>query len=95
MKVGTSHSTLLNEKYFWILFHDDIALLIKASLTYFLAFAILTFKNPFEEQDFSQHLWESEEKVNQWLKIDRRSKLINLLRKRQFSIMILSCNLTI
>ena len=51
MKVGTSHSTLLNEKYFWILFHDDIALLIKASLPYFLAFAILTFKNPFEEQD--------------------------------------------
>ena len=63
-------------------------------LRYFLVFALLTFKNLFKEQDVS-HLWESEEKVNQLLKIDGRSKLIDMLIKKQFLIMILSCNLTI
>ena len=53
----------------------------------FLVFAILTFKNPFEEQDVSYH-WEFEEKVSRLLKIDGRSKLIDLLIKKQFSIMI-------
>ena len=37
----------------------------------------------------------TEEKVNQLLKIDGRSKLVDLQKKRQFSIMILSCSLTI
>ena len=94
MKCGTSRKILLDEKYFWISFHDDIALLFKAFLPYFFVFATLTFKNPFEEQNVA-YLWESEEKVNQLLKIDGRPKLIDLLIKRQFSIMILSCNLTI
>ena len=53
LKVGTSHSILLDEKYFCILFHDDIALLIKASLSCLLVFARLTFKNAFKEQDIS------------------------------------------
>ena len=80
-------------EYFWISFHDDIALLTKASLPHFFVFT-LTLKNPFKEQDVS-YLWESEEKVNQLLKIDEISKLIDLLLiKRQFSAMILSSNLT-
>ena len=86
LKDGTTHSILSNEKCFWISLHDDIALLIRASLPYFLVFAI-SFTNPFEEQGIS-YLWKSEEKVNQWLKIDARSKLIDLLIKRQFSIII-------
>ena len=89
--MGTSGSTFLDEKYFWMSFHDDIALLTKASLPYFLVFTLLTFKNPFKEQDVS-YLWASEETVNQLLKIDGRSKLIDLLIKRQLSIMTLSCN---
>ena len=36
---------MLDEKYFWISFHDDTALLIKASLPYLFVFAISTFKN--------------------------------------------------
>ena len=71
-----------------------MALLIKASLPYFLVFAISTFKKPFEQQNISC-LWESEKKVKQLLKIDGRSKLIGLLIKWQFLIMILSYNLTI
>ena len=67
LKVGPSHSILLDEKYFCILFHNDIALLIKASLSCLLVFARLTFKNAFKEQDIS-YLWESEENVNQLLK---------------------------
>ena len=86
--VGASHSILLDEKYFWISLHDDLALLIKAFVPYILEFAILSFENPFKEQDVS-NLWESEEKVNQSLKIDGRSKLIDILIKRQFSIIIL------
>ena len=92
--MGTSRTTLLDKKYFWKSFHDDIALLTKASLPYILVFTLLAFKNLFKEQDVS-YLWESEEKVNQLLKIDERSKLVDLLTKRQFSIRILSCNLTI
>ena len=92
--MGTSRGILLDEKCFWISFHDDIALLIKASLPYFLVFTLLTFENSFKEQDVS-YLYESEEKVNQLLKIDGTSKLIDSMIKRQFSIMILSCNLTI
>ena len=76
---------------FWISFHDDIALLIRASLPNFLLFAILTYKNPFKEHDVS-YLSESEEKLKQWLEIEKRSKLIDLLIQRPFSIMILSCN---
>ena len=83
----TSRSILLDEKYFWISSHDDIELLVKTSLPYFLVFTLLTFTNPFKEQDVL-YLWESEEKVNQLLKIDGRSKLIDLLIKRQFLIMI-------
>ena len=94
LKVGTSRSILLDEKYFWISFHDDIALLIKASLPYLLIFTLRTFENPFKEQDVS-YLWESEEKVNQLLRIHGRSKLIDLLKKSQFSTMVLSCKLTI
>ena len=71
-----------------------MTLLIKASLPYFLVSSLLTFKNPFKEQDVL-YLRESEEKVNQLLKIDGRSKLIDLLIKMQFLIMILSHNLTI
>ena len=92
--MGISGSILLDEKYFWISFHDDIALLIKASLPYFLVFVLLTFKNPLKEQDVS-YLWDSEKKLNQLSKIDGRLKLIDLLIKRQFSIMILSGTLTI
>ena len=51
LKVGTSRSILLDEIFFWFSFHDNIALLIKAFLPYFLVFALLTFKNPFEEDD--------------------------------------------
>ena len=86
--MGTSHNILLDEKYFWIPFHDDnIALLIKASLQasvpYIVVFEILTFKNPSEEQDVS-YLWDSEGNVNQLLKSDGRSKLIDLLIKTYF-----------
>ena len=94
LKLETSSSILLDEKYFWISFHDDMTLLIKAFLPYFLVLLILNFKNFFKQQDVS-YLCESEEKENQWLKIDGRSNLIDLLIKRQFSIMILLCNLTI
>ena len=54
-----------------------------SSLPYFLVFVILTFKNPFKEQDVL-YLWEPEEKIKQWLNIDGRSKLINLLKKGSF-----------
>ena len=92
--MGISGSIVLDEKYFWISFHDDIALLIKAFLPYFLVFTLLTFNNPLKKQDVS-YLWDSEEKLNQLLKIDGRLKLIDLMMKRQFSIMILSGTLTI
>ena len=77
LKLGTLRGILLDEKCFWTSIHDDIALLIQVSLLYFLVFALLTFKNPFKEQDVS-YLWESKKKVNQLLKTDGRSKLINL-----------------
>ena len=51
--------------------------MIKASPPYFLVLAMLTCENSFKEQDVS-YLSESEEKVNQGLKIDERSKLIDL-----------------
>ena len=73
-------SILLDEKYFWISFHDVMALLIKAFSTIFFGICNIKFKNSYEEQDVS----ESEEKVNQWLEIDGISKLIDLLIKRQF-----------
>ena len=57
LKVGISQSILLDEKYFGISFHDDIVLLIKASLSYFLVFTLLTFKNPLKEQ--ISHTYES------------------------------------
>ena len=76
--MGTSLSILLDENIFWISFHDDRALLIKASLPYLMVFTLLTFNNPLTEQDVL-YLWESEEKVKQLLKIDGRSKLIDLM----------------
>ena len=76
--MGTSLSILLDENFFWISFHDDRALLIKASLPYLMVFTLLTFNNPLTEQDVL-YLWESEEKVKQLLKIDGRSKLIDLM----------------
>ena len=42
--------------------------MIKASLPYLMVFTLLTFNNPLKEQDVL-YLWESEEKVNQLLKI--------------------------
>ena len=47
-----------------MLFHDNIALFVMASLPYFSVFTVLTFNKPFEELEVSQ-LSESEEKVNQ------------------------------
>ena len=38
---------------FNITLHDDIALVIKDSLPYFLVFTVLTFNKPFEELEFS------------------------------------------
>ena len=76
--MGTSLSILLDENIFWISFHDDRALLIKAYLPYLMVFTLLTFNNPLKEQDVL-YLWESEEKVKQLLKIDGRSKLIDLM----------------
>ena len=76
--MGTSISILLDENIFWISFHDDRALLIKASLPHLVVFTLLTFNNPLKEQDVL-YLWGSEEKGNQLLKIDGRSKLINLM----------------
>ena len=75
------HHILLDEKYFGISFHNDTALLVRASLPYFLVFAILTFKNPLEEQ-YVSYLSQFEQNVNQWLKIDGRWKLIDLLIKK-------------
>ena len=60
LKNETSCSIQLDVKYFWISLHGDIALLIRAFLSYFLVFAILTFKNHFEKQDVS-YQWKSEE----------------------------------
>ena len=65
-----------------------------ASLPYFFVFTVLTFNKPFEELEVSE-LCESEEKVNQLLKIGGRSKLIDLLINKQFSIIILSGSLMI
>ena len=91
---GTSRSILLNEKYVLILFYDDISPFIRASVTYLLIFPILSCKNSFEKECIL-YLWESDEKVNQWFKIYERLNVIDLLIRRQFSIMILSCNFTI
>ena len=77
-----------------MLFHDNIALFVMASLPYFSVFTVLTFNKPFEELEVSQ-LSESEEKVNQWMKIGGRLKLIDLLINKQFSIIILSGGLII
>lgn len=60
-------------------------ILIKASLPYLLIFEILTFKDPFEEQDVSYQR-EFEKSVNQWLKINERSKFVRFTK--QLSIMI-------
>ena len=77
-----------------MLFHDDTALFAMASLPYFFVFTVLTFNKPFEELEASA-LCESEEKVNQLLKIGGRLKLIDLLINKQFSIIILSGSLII
>ena len=77
-----------------MLFHDDTALFVMASLPYFFVFTVLTFNKPFEELEVSE-LCESEEKVNQLLKIGGRSKLIDLLINKQFSVIILSGSLMI
>ena len=77
-----------------MLFHDDTALFVMASLRYFFVFTVLTFKKPFEKLEASE-LCESEEKVNQLLKIGGRLKLIDLLINKQFSIIILSGSLII
>ena len=58
-----------------MLFHDDTALFVMASLPYFFVFTVLTFNKPFEELVGSQ-LCESEEKVKKWLKIGGRLKLM-------------------
>ena len=47
-----------------MLFHDDTALFVMASLPYFFVFTVLTFNKPFEELEVS-YLCESQEKVNQ------------------------------
>ena len=36
-----------------MIFHDDIALFVMASLPYFFAFIVLTFNKPFEELQVS------------------------------------------
>ena len=56
-----------------------------SSLPYLLIFEILTFKDPFEEQDVSYQR-EFEKSVNQWLKINERSKFVRFTK--QLSIMI-------
>ena len=42
-----------DEKNFWLLFHDDTALFVIASLRYFLVFTVLTFNKPLEELEVS------------------------------------------
>ena len=81
-----SHNTW-DEIIFWMLFYEDIALFIMASLPYFFVFTVLTFNKPLEDLEVS-YLCESKEKVNQWLKIGGRLKLIDLLINKQISIII-------
>ena len=80
---------LEREYWLWVLFHVFVAILIKAPLPYVVAVTVGIFRWTLAANELSW-LWQVEENVNQLLKMGSNLLLTYLLRKRQFSILILS-----